>query len=112
MDRSRRRRSIRNRITTWTAGAILLLAWYPLGAPFVAFACAWRFQAALPVLEVAYRPLGEFMSSDLPGSDLYRAYVGWCFDFLNAAVDSKVIADREDVQTQQPGDDLAKRFFK
>ena len=73
------RRPLLKRVALWTGAVVLLLTWYPLGAPFAVYFFAYRFPAAMPAVTVLYFPLDYFLRhEEILGSQAYRYYVDAC----------------------------------
>src|SRR5262245_42821356 len=73
------RHPLQKRIAVWTAVAVLLLAAYVLGAPFVILLAGRHCPRALPFLDATYAPLHVYVNNpEVPGSDAYNNYALWC----------------------------------
>lgn len=81
------RRPLLKRVTLGTAGVVLLLASYVLGAPVVAFFAQRHAPQLEPVFIVVYAPLVYVARNpDAPGHLAFKAYVDWCDKVLRNAI--------------------------
>ncbi|MFO1096422.1 MAG: hypothetical protein U0992_24415 [Planctomycetaceae bacterium] len=97
------RHTILKRVAAWTAGVLLLLTAYVLGAHLCYSTIGRRIPASAPIVAGLYAPLSVYSRHpDWPGSRLYVRYVIWsdrefANHFILTADPRKVLDEQTDV---------------